>query len=327
MANILVTGGAGYIGSHTCKQLAAAGHTPIVYDNLSNGHRDAVRWGPLETGDVTDGERLREAIRAHKPQAVIHFAGLIEVGISVADPAAFYHTNVGGSLTLLHALVDEGVTSVVFSSTAAVYGQPNAVPIPEDAPSAPINPYGESKRAVEAMLGYFATAHGLRYSALRYFNAAGADPDGELGERHDPESHLIPLVLFVALGRRTHIDIYGTDYATPDGTAVRDYAHVSDLARAHVAALDYLATTPEPLIANLGTGAGYSVRQVVDTCRRITGRDIPSRDAPRRAGDPPELVAAVERAHNRLGWRAQNSDLDTIVATAWAWHRAQSGEC
>lgn len=326
MANILVTGGAGYIGSHTCKQLAASGHTPIVYDNLSNGHRDAVRWGPFEAGDVTDGERLRDVIRAHKPQAVIHFAGLIEVGLSVADPAAFYETNINGSLTLLRAMIDEGVNSIVFSSTAAVYGRPDAVPIPEDAPTVPINPYGETKRAVEAMLGYFAAAHGLRYAALRYFNAAGADPDGELGERHDPESHLIPLVLFAALGQRPHIEIYGTDYPTPDGTAVRDYAHVSDLAKAHVAALDHMTASPEPLIANLGTGAGYSVRQVVDTCRRITGRDIAARDAPRRAGDPPELVAAVDHAHERLGWRAQMSDLDTIVATAWAWHRAQSGE-
>ena len=327
MANILVTGGAGYIGSHTCKQLAASGHTPVVYDDLSNGHRDAVRWGPFEVGDVTDGARLREVIRTHKPRAVIHFAGLIEVGISVADPAAFYHTNVNGSLTLLRAMADEGVGSIVFSSTAAVYGQPDSVPIPETAPSLPINPYGETKRAVEAMLGYFATAHDMRYAALRYFNAAGADPDGEVGERHDPESHLIPLVLLTALGQRPHVDIYGGDYPTPDGTAVRDYVHVSDLAQAHVAALDYLTAAPEPLIVNLGTGAGYSVRQVVETCRRITGRDIPARDSPRRAGDPPELVAAVKRIHDRLGWRAQMSDLDTIVATAWAWHRAQSGEC
>jgi UDP-glucose-4-epimerase GalE len=326
MANILVTGGAGYIGSHTCKQLAATGHTPIVYDNLSNGHRDAVQWGPFEAGDVIDGERLREVIRAHKPQAVIHFAGLVEVGVSVADPAAFYEVNVNGSLSLLRALVGEGVASIVFSSTAAVYGQPASVPIPEDAATAPINPYGDTKRTVEAMLGYFAAAHGLRYTALRYFNAAGADPDGDLGERHDPESHLIPLVLYAALGQRPHIDIYGTDYPTPDGTAVRDYAHVCDLARAHVAALDYIAATSAPLIANLGTGTGYSVRQVVDTCRRITGRDIPSRDTPRRAGDPPQLVAAVERAHDQLGWRAQMSDLETIVATAWAWHRAHPGE-
>jgi UDP-glucose-4-epimerase GalE len=324
MANILVTGGAGYIGSHTCKQLAASGHTPIVYDNLSNGHRDAVRWGPFEAGDITDGARLRAVIQAHKPQAVIHFAGLIEVGLSVADPAAFYHANVNGSLTLLRALIDENVSSIVFSSTAAVYGQPETVPIPEDAPSIPINPYGETKHSVEEMLGYFGAAHGLRHAALRYFNAAGADPEGELGERHDPESHLIPLVLFAALGQRPHINIYGTDYPTPDGTAVRDYAHVADLARAHVAALDYLEKSPEPLVANLGTGTGYSVRQVIETCRRITGRDIPAQDAPRRDGDPPELVAAVERAHARLGWRAQISDLDTIVATAWAWHLNQS---
>jgi UDP-glucose-4-epimerase GalE len=281
MANILVTGGAGYIGSHTCKQLAASGHTPVVYDNLSNGHRDAVRWGPFEAGDVTDGVRLREVIRTHKPHAVIHFAGLIEVGISVTDPAAFYHANVNGSLSLLRAMIDEGIGSIVFSSTAAVYGQPTAVPIPEDAPTVPINPYGETKRTVEAMLGYFGAAHGVRYAALRYFNAAGADPDGDLGERHDPESHLIPLVLFAALGRRPHIDIYGTDYATPDGTAVRDYVHVSDLARAHVAALNHLAKAPDPLIANL---VGESARSA-DCQSRHGGRVF---GAPSRRHLPPD---------------------------------------
>lgn len=322
MAIILVTGGAGYIGSHTCKLLAATGHTPVVYDNLSNGHRDAVKWGPFENGDVSDQVRLRQVVETHRPEAVIHFAGLIEVGISVADPASFYHANVTGSLTLLRTMVEAGVGAIVFSSTAAVYGQPDKVPIPEDAMSLPINPYGETKHAVEEMLGYFAAAHGVRYAALRYFNAAGADPEGELGERHDPETHLIPLVLFAALGQRTHIDIYGTDYPTPDGTAVRDYAHVNDLARAHVAALDYLAGTPEPLIANLGTGNGYSVREVVDTCRRISGRPIDARDAPRRAGDAPQLVAAVARAKEKLGWTAEMSDLDTIVSTAWAWHSA-----
>lgn len=325
MANILVTGGAGYIGSHTCKLLAAAGHTPIVYDDLSNGHRDAVKWGPLEVGDITDPARLRAVLSAHKPQAVIHFAGLIEVGRSVVEPAAFYHANVAGSLTLLDAMRDEGVDAIVFSSSAAVYGHPASVPIAETAPLAPVNPYGETKRAVEAMLATFAAAYGLRYAALRYFNAAGADPEGETGERHDPESHLIPLILFAALGRRPDIEIFGTDYPTPDGTAVRDYIHVCDLARAHIAALDRLAASPEPLTVNLGTGAGYSVRQVVEACRRITGRAIAAREAPRRAGDPPQLIAKVEQAHQRLAWRAEMSDLDSIVASAWAWHSAQAG--
>jgi UDP-glucose-4-epimerase GalE len=322
MAKILVTGGAGFIGSHTCKALAAAGHAPVVFDNLSNGHREAVRWGPFEEGDVTDRARLGALFAAHRPDAVIHFAGLIEVGESMRDPGAFWHTNVVGSWALLDAMRAAGTPSIVLSSTAAVYGQPETVPISEDTPARPVNPYGDSKRAVETMLANFATGQGTRYAALRYFNAAGADPDGELGERHDPETHLIPLVLQAALGTRAHIDIFGTDYPTPDGTAVRDYVHVCDLAAAHVAAIDHLLAGGENLVANLGTGDGYSVRQIVETCRAVTGAEIPHRDGPRRAGDPPQLVAAIGRAGEALGWRPERSDLETIIADAWNWYRS-----
>ncbi|MBO6783462.1 MAG: UDP-glucose 4-epimerase GalE [Alphaproteobacteria bacterium] len=320
MSTILVTGGAGYIGSHTCKALHAAGHTPVVYDNLSNGHRNAVRWGPFEQGDITDRDRLRDVLAAHRPEAVIHFAGLIEVGHSVRDPGSFWHANVVGTWKLLAAMRDAGVGRIVFSSTAAVYGIPDTVPIPEDAPTVPVNPYGDTKRAVETMLANHAAADGLRYAALRYFNAAGADPDGELGERHDPETHLVPLVLQVALGQRDEIAVFGNDYPTPDGTAVRDYVHVADLAAAHVAAVAHLDANEAPLVANLGTGTGYSVREIIETCRAVTGHAIPHRDAARRAGDPPQLVAAADRAKDALGWTPANSDLETIVASAWRWH-------
>ena len=325
MATILVTGGAGYIGSHTCKLLARAGHLPVAFDNLSNGHADAVRWGPLQTGDITDRRRLRAAFEAWRPEAVIHFAGLIEVGRSTTDPAAFYRANVAGSLALLEEMAAAGLRRLVFSSSAAVYGVPAASPIPEEAPAAPVSPYGETKRAVEAMLDAFARACGIEYAALRYFNAAGADPEGELGERHDPETHLIPRALRTALGLEPRIDIFGTDYPTPDGTAVRDYVHVSDLAAAHIAALGRLAGGGGSVTANIGAGAGRSVREVVEACRRITGREISARTAARRAGDPPELVAATGRAARELGWTPRLSDLDTVVATAWAWHAARGG--
>ena len=325
MATILVTGGAGYIGSHTCKLLARAGHLPVAFDDLSNGHRDAVRWGPCETGSLNDRRRLQAVFAAWKPEAVVHFAGLIEVGRSTADPAAFYRANVAGSLALLEEMTAAGTRQIVFSSSAAVYGRPSASPISEDAPLAPVSPYGETKRAAEAMLDAFARAHGLRYAALRYFNAAGADPEGELGERHDPETHLVPRVLRTALGLEPHIDIFGTDYPTPDGTAIRDYVHVSDLAAAHIAALDRLAGGGEPLTVNIGAGSGHSVREVVEACRRISGKPVAARNAPRRAGDPPELVAATGRAARELGWTPRLSDLETIVATAWAWHSARGG--
>ncbi len=323
MATILVTGGAGYIGSHACQLLAGAGHLPVVFDDLSNGHGASVLWGPLETGDIGDRRRLRAVFETWRPEAVIHFAGLIEVARSAADPAAFYRVNVAGSLALLEEMAAAGARRIVFSSSAAVYGAPAVSPIPEDAPLAPVSPYGETKRAVEAMLDAFARACGIDYAVLRYFNAAGADPEGELGERHDPETHLIPRLLRAALGLEPRIDIFGTDYPTPDGTAIRDYVHVSDLAAAHVAALDRLAGGGGSLSANIGAGVGRSVQEVLEACRRITGRSIPARAAPRRAGDPPELVAATGRAARELGWSPRLSDLDTIVATAWAWHAAR----
>ena len=323
MATVLVTGGAGYIGSHTCKLLAGAGHLPVAFDDLSNGHADAVRRGPLETGSIEDRRRLREVFARWRPEAVIHLAGLIEVGRSTEEPAAFYRANVAGSLALLEEMVSAGVRRIVFSSSAAVYGIPTVSPVPEDAPAAPVSPYGETKRAVEAMLDAFARAYGVRHAVLRYFNAAGADPEGELGERHDPETHLVPRLLRTALGLEPHIDIFGTDYPTPDGTAIRDYVHVSDVAAAHVAACDRLAGGGEPLTVNIGAGSGHSVRQVVEACRRITGRPIAERPVPPRAGDPPELVAATDRAARLLGWSPRLSDPDTIVATAWAWHSAR----
>jgi len=324
MARILVTGGAGYIGSHTCKALHTAGHTPIVFDNLSNGHRDAVRWGPFEQGDVTDADHLRDVFRTHIPDAVIHFAGLIEVSHSVADPQSFHRNNVEGTRNLLAIMAEADVQKIVFSSTAAVYGTPECVPIPEDAPTRPVNPYGETKLAVEQLLAEAAQQNALGYVALRYFNAAGADPEGGLGERHDPETHLIPLVLQVALGQRDGIQVFGDDYPTPDGTAVRDYVHVCDLAAAHIASLDYLTRHSEPLVANLGTGTGYSVREIIAACRNITGHDIPHRDAPRRVGDPAQLVATPGRARDVLGWSPLQSDLDTIIRTAWTWHQGQT---
>lgn len=324
MARILVTGGAGYIGSHTCKALHAAGHSPIVFDNLSNGHRDAVRWGPFEHGDVTDPDRLHEVFQTHRPDAVVHFAGLIEVSHSVADPPSFFRNNVDGARTLLKVMDDADVRKIVFSSTAAVYGTPAQVPIPEDSPTRPVNPYGETKLAVEQILATAAEQGALGYVALRYFNAAGADPASELGERHDPETHLIPLVLQVAAGQRDTIQIFGDDYSTPDGTAVRDYVHVCDLAAAHVAALGHLAQQRKPLVANLGTGRGFSVREIIAACRAITGHDIPHHDAPRRTGDPAQLVAAPGRAHDVLGWSAVQSDLKTIIRTAWAWHQTHT---
>ena len=320
MTTILVTGGAGYIGSHTCKLLAGTGRLPVAFDDLSNGHADAVRWGPLEVGNIEDRRRLREVIAAWRPEAVIHFAGLIEVGRSVEDPAAFYRTNVAGSLALLEEMDAAGVRRIVFSSSAGVYGVPPASPVSEDAPVAPVSPYGETKRAVEALLDAFARAHGTRHVALRYFNATGADPEGELGERHDPETHLVPRALRAVLGLESHIGIFGTDYPTPDGTAIRDYVHVSDLAAAHLAALDYLAGGGGPATVNIGAGRGHSVRQVLDAVRRVTGRPFAEHPAPRRTGGPPELVAATGRAARLLGWTPRLSDLDSIVETAWAWH-------
>jgi UDP-glucose-4-epimerase GalE len=322
---VLVTGGAGYVGSHACKALAAAGYRPVTYDNLGRGHRELVRWGPLEEGDLLDAARLDAVLEQYRPGSVMHFAAFAYVGESVADPALYYRNNVQGSLTLLDAMRRHGIDRFVFSSTCAVYGVPERVPITEDEKRRPINPYGSSKLMVETMLEEFHRAYGMRYVALRYFNAAGADPDGEIGEWHEPETHLIPLVLDAAAGRRPHVEIYGEDYDTPDGTCIRDYIHVSDLATAHVLALGYLDAGGEPGAFNLGNAAGTSVREVIAIASEVTGRRVPVRTAPRRPGDPPKLVADSSRITKALGWQPKHSDIRGIISTAWAWHCRHHG--
>ena len=317
---ILVTGGAGYVGSHACKVLARAGYRPITYDSLIHGHREAVRWGPLVEGDLADAGRLTDTLKRYDVAAVLHFAAFAYVGESVEQPGLYFRNNVANTLTLLEAMRTAAVRRIVFSSTCATYGIPDRVPIPESAPQQPVNPYGESKLMVERMLRWYGSAHGFTHAILRYFNAAGADPECEIGEDHVPETHLIPLVLQAALGQRAQIDVFGTDYPTPDGTAVRDYIHVQDLAEAHVKALGLLLGGGLSVTVNLGTGIGHSVREVIAAAERVTGRRVPRREAPRRFGDPPVLVAESTRAGELLGWKPELSDLDTILKTAWAWH-------
>lgn len=295
MMNILVTGGAGYIGSHACKALAKAGHTPITYDNLVYGHRWAVKWGPLEEGDIADRDRLSEVIAKYQPVAVMHFAAYAYVGESVQDPGKYYRNNVAGTLTLLEVMRDLGIDKFIFSSTCATYGIPESVPIREDHPQRPINPYGASKLMIERMLQDFDVAHGLRSISLRYFNAAGADPDGEIGEAHDPETHLIPLVLDAAAGKRTAITVFGDDYETPDGTCIRDYIHVADLADAHVLALKALEDGAKTTAYNLGNGHGFSVKEVIETAERVAGKTVPVEIGQRRPGDPAKLVGDSTR--------------------------------
>jgi UDP-glucose 4-epimerase len=316
---VLVTGGAGYIGSHAVRWLVRAGHDVWVYDNLVLGHCAAVPDGRLIEGELLDRPRLIDALLAHGIDAVMHFAAFAAVGESVVDPAKYYQNNVVASLNLLEAMRTASVQRIVFSSTTATYGIPHHVPITEDEPQSPINPYGFAKLVIERALADYASAYGLAYAALRYFNAAGASPDGDLGEDHDPETHLIPLLLQVALGQRSNITVFGDDYPTPDGTCIRDYIHVDDLASAHLAALERLQAG-QGLKLNLGTGRGHSVREVIDACRRVTGHAIPSVVGPRRAGDPPELVADSRRAQHLLHWQPQYTDIDAIVATAWHWH-------
>lgn len=320
---VLVTGGAGYIGSHTCKALAKAGYLPVTYDNLSTGNAHAVKWGPLEQGDLCDAARLNAVITAHGPVAVVHFAALSEVARSVADPASYYRNNVLGSLTLLEAMTNHGIAPIVFSSTAAVYGAAGAAPIAEDAPLCPINPYGRGKLMVEQMLADFEAAHGLRAVSLRYFNACGADPEGDIGEEHEPETHLIPNLMRVICGVDQAFRLFGRDYPTDDGTCVRDYVHVSDLADGHVLALEHLLEGGASLICNLGAGRGYSVQQIIDAAKRVTGCDFAIEECARRAGDPPALCADVTRARETLGFEAQRSDLDTILSHAWRFERAR----
>jgi len=320
---ILVTGGAGYIGSHTCKALAQAGCIPIAYDNLSRGHRWAVKWGPLEEGNISDRERLDTVLDRYRPQAVMHFAAYAYVGESVEDPGKYYRNNVVGSLTLLEAMRDHRVKTLVFSSTCATYGIPSKIPITEDHPQNPINPYGASKLMIERIINDFGQAHGTRAVFLRYFNAAGGDPAGELGEDHDPETHLIPLAITAASGHVPFLEIYGSDYPTPDGTAIRDYIHVTDLAEAHLQALLYLLGGGENTAFNLGTGHGYSVRQVISAVEEITGKAISVKEVRRRPGDPPVLVADSRCASQLLKWHPRFSDLRTIIETAWQWHKSR----
>ncbi|MEN9214350.1 MAG: UDP-glucose 4-epimerase GalE [Gloeomargarita sp. DG02_4_bins_56] len=318
--SILVTGGAGYIGSHTCKALAQAGLTPVVLDNFSTGHRWAVRWGECITGDLAERELLVNVLKQYNIQAVLHFAASIEAGESMQRPHRYFRNNLVNTLNLLEAMVATGVKTLIFSSTCAIYGNPQWLPLTENHPQQPVNPYGETKRAIEQALYWFSQAYGLHYAALRYFNAAGADLDGELGECHEPETHLIPRVLFSLLGGEP-VRIFGTDYETPDGTAVRDFIHVTDLAQAHLQALRYVQEHQTNLVVNLGTGRGYSVREVITMAERVTGQTIPVREAARRAGDAPMLVADVRLAGECLAWQPRYSDLATILQTAWAWHQ------
>ncbi len=318
--NILVTGGGGYIGSHACKALAGAGCLPVALDNLVYGHEWAVKWGPFVKVDILDRMALDRIFEEYQPQAVLHFAAFAYVGESVTDPGKYYRNNVAGTVSLLEAMRDHGCRHIVFSSTCATYGVPETIPIPEDHPQKPINPYGWSKWMIEQILRDFDHAHDIRSVSLRYFNAAGADPDGEIGEVHNPETHLIPLVIEAALGRRRHVEIYGADYPTPDGTAIRDYIHVTDLAEAHVLALDYLFKDGETTFLNLGTGQGHSVRDVITAVERVTGRRVPVRETSRRPGDPTILVATHEKATKILDWSPRFSNLDEIVKTAWEWH-------
>ena len=325
MARILVTGGAGYVGSHCVKALAAAGHEPLVYDNFGFGHREFVRWGKFVEGDIRDAHALDRVFSSSRFDAVMHFAALAYVGESTVDPSRYYDTNVHGTRVLLNSMVRAGVLAMVFSSSCAVYGQPDVVPIQETTHPNPINPYGFTKYVCEQMLDHFDQAYGLKSARLRYFNAAGAEPTAEIGEDHDPETHLIPLVLDTALGLRPFIEIFGTDYPTPDGTALRDYVHVCDLARAHVMALDHLVSKTTSIALNIGSGQAHSVQQVVDAVRDVTGRPVAAKPSPRRMGDPAVLVADPAKAKQVLGWSPVRSDLKTMVADAWRWHSQRFG--
>jgi UDP-glucose-4-epimerase GalE len=318
---VLVTGGAGYVGSHAAKTLSRAGYRVVVYDNLVAGHRSAVKYGDLVEGDVLDVGAIRDTIRRHEIVAVMHFAAFLDVGESVRDPVRYYRNNVVGALSVLEAMAASSVRHFVFSSTCATYGEPIETPIEETHPQRPINSYGETKLAVERALPHFERAHGIRWVALRYFNAAGADPDGEIGEDHSPEIHVIPRAVEAATGG-PGLQVFGDDYPTPDGTCLRDYIHVSDLADAHVRALEAIVDTGRSGAYNLGTGHPHSVRDVIDAVERVTGRTVPWTLAPRRPGDPAVLYAAAHKAQRELRWTPRYPDLDRIVDTAWEWHRA-----
>lgn len=320
---VLVTGGAGYIGSHACKALADAGFVPVAFDNLATGWQEAVRFGPFIKGDLLDSAAIAAAFAEHQPVAVVHFAALSVVGDSMEDPGKYWRTNVLGALNLFDAARAAGCRNVVFSSTCATYGDQDGVQLTEDTPQRPINAYGASKRAIEEILQNYRVSHGIDHVIFRYFNVAGADPDGEIGEQHVPETHLIPLLIDATLGKRPALTVHGTDYPTQDGTCVRDYVHVSDLVDAHVKGLEWLLAGRGSRVFNLGTGRGFSVRQVVDAARAISNAEVPVVEGPRRAGDATSLVSGSTRAQEELGWKAERSTLHNMIGDAWRWHQGK----
>ena len=320
---LLVLGGAGYIGSHTATELLDNGHEVVIADNLVTGYREAIpEKATFYQGDLRDKDFLNDLMKKEKVDAVIHFAAYSLVGESVVNPLKYYENNLYGTKVLLDAMIESGVDKIVFSSTAATYGEPENIPILENDRTCPTNPYGETKLAMEKMISWVAKAHGLHYVSLRYFNACGAHKSGAIGEAHNPESHLIPLVLQVPNGKREFVSIYGNDYDTPDGTCIRDYIHVTDLAKAHILAVEYLMNGGESDIFNLGNGVGYSVKEVIETARKVTGHPIPAKEEARRAGDPARLVASGEKARKILGWEPEIKDLADIISSAWKWHKA-----
>ena len=322
MSNVLVTGGAGYIGSHACKALKRAGYTPVTYDNLSTGWQEAVKFGPFEKGDLLDRARLDAVFAQYQPVAVMHFAALSQVGESMSNPGLYWLNNACGSLGLIEAATAAGCRNVVFSSTCATYGEQDNVVLDENSVQLPINAYGASKRAIEDMLCDFGASHGLNAVIFRYFNVAGADEEAEVGEFHQPETHLIPLILDAIAGRRAALTIFGTDYDTPDGTCIRDYVHVMDLVDAHVLGLEWLTAGKGSRVFNLGTGTGFSVREVMDVAARVTGQEVPCAEGPRRAGDCTKLVSGSVRARDELGWTPKRSTLEQMVVDAWRWHQS-----
>lgn len=321
MTNILVTGGAGYVGSHACKVLKAAGYTPVTYDNLSTGWEEAVKFGPFEKGDLNDRARLDQIFAAYQPEAIMHFAALSQVGESIREPGLYWHNNVSGSLNLLQAAVQAGCLNVVFSSTCATYGNQDNVVLDEDCEQHPINAYSASKRAIEDILRDFETAYGMRHVIFRYFNVAGADPEAEVGEFHQPETHLVPLMLDAVDGKRDALTIFGTDYDTPDGTCIRDYVHVMDLVDAHVLGVKWLEDQKASRVFNLGTGTGFSVREVINQSGAVTKRDVPVVEGPRRPGDSTKLVSGSTRAEAELGWKPGRSTMKQMITDAWRWHQ------
>lgn len=322
---VLIVGGAGYIGSHAAKAVRLAGREPVVFDDMSCGREHAVRWGPLVKGDIRDAEAVRAALRTYKPAAVMQFAARIEVGEGEKDPAHFYDNNVAGTLNLVRVMLEEGVRNLVFSSTCAIYGNPDRLPLTEDLPKRPVSVYGRTKLICEQMLEDISRAHELNFAALRYFNAAGADPDGEIGEEHEPETHLIPNAIKAAVGLGGPMKLFGTDYPTIDGTCVRDYVHVSDLATAHILAAERIVAGRTNLQLNLGGGDGRTVKQVLTAVQKATGKAVPVDVSPRRAGDAVSLYADTTNVTRELGWKPKHSDIDTIVSTAWAFHRRAWG--